>query len=263
MPLGAGSFDSAAETYDAARGFPPGVGEQVAKAAADWIGRGARVLELGPGTGRITKPLMALGMAVTGLDLSRGMMDHLRENTPPGHPPPALIQGDVVCLPLAASGFEAVVSVHVFQLIADWGRALAEVRRVLRPGGVFLNGYEWRPPDSPGARLMDRWRAILAADGQLALAASGRDFGDLRAALCQLGAACEERAVGEWTSTRTLARQLETIEHRTWSRSAGVSAAVYANCLAELKSWAQNEFGALDQARVVRHRFVWQHFAWP
>ncbi len=255
-------FDSAAESYDAARAFPPGVGEQVAQAAVDWMSRGARVLELGIGTGRIARPLLALGVGVTGVDLSRQMMAQLNASRQPAGPPLRLIQGDITRLPVVAQSFEAVLSVHVFQLIADWSAALAEVRRVLTPGGLFLNGYEWRPPDSPGARLLERWQEILRAAGQPALAVGARDFSDLRAELAGAGAACEERSVGEWTTTRTLARQLETIEHRTWSPGVGVSEDAYAQSLSQLRSWAVAEWGALDQEQRVPHRFVWQRFAW-
>ncbi len=261
--MATGSFDTAAASYDAARGFPPGVGELVAQAAADWIGPGARVLEVGVGTGRIAKALWAQGVTVTGLDLSRPMLERLRATMPTDRPPPALIQGDINWLPMAGRSFDAVVAVHVFQLLPDWAMALSEVRRVLPPGGVFLNGYEWRPPDSPGARLMERWRSILAEVGPAALAAGARDFNDLRANLVQTGAACEECAVGQWVATRTLARQLETIEHRTWSPAAGLSQDQLARCLAELSSWAIATFGALDQERTVPHQFVWQRFAWP
>ncbi len=255
-------FDSAAASYDAARGFPPGVGEQVAEAAADLFDKRARVLEVGIGTGRIAKPLLALGLNVTGLDLSRQMMARLRQTLPTGQPSPALVQGDAAHLPLSRQSVGAVVSVHVFQLLSHWSNAVSEVRRVLRPGGVFLNGYEWRPPDSPGARIMEHWRLILETAGRPALAAGARDFSDLRAELLQTGAAYEERAVAQWTTTRSLARQLETIEHRTWSPGADVSDNLLAGCLAELRSWAIEEFGALDQERAVSHQFVWQRFIW-
>jgi SAM-dependent methyltransferase len=256
--MSAGAFDTAAAGYDAARGFPPGVGEQVAQAAAAWIGPGARVLEVGIGTGRIAKPLLALGVNLIGLDLSQQMLERLRA-TPPE---PALIQGDANHLPLAGHAFDAVVSVHVFQLLADWTLALREVRRMLRPGGVFLSGYEWRPLDSPGARLMDRWRELLAKAGQPALAAGARDFSDLKAELIQNGAACDEQIVGQWSTTRTLARQLETIEHRTWSPGASATDAILSGCLEKLRSWAVAELGPLDQPHSVPHRFVWQGFTW-
>lgn len=265
--MSAGVFDGAAADYDAARGFPAGVGEQVAQAAADWIGPAARlpaarVLEVGVGTGRIARPLAALGARVIGMDLARQMLAQLRANLAAGQPALGLAQGDVYHLPIAAGVCDAVVSVHVFQLLADWPAAVAEARRVLRPGGAFLNGYEWRPPDSPGARLMARWRLILAAAGGPALAGAARDFGDLRAELVQTGAAYSERNVGNWSTTRTLARHLETIEHRTWPLSGGAAGAALAECFVELRLWALAEFGALDQRLTVPHRFVWQRFVW-
>ena len=270
--MSAGVFDRAAAEYDAARGFPPGVGEQVAQAAAGWIrpvtsdpaapSPAARVLEVGVGTGRIARPLAALGVRVIGVDLARQMLAQLRASLLAGQPAPGLAQGDVYRLPIAAGVCDAVVSVHVFQLLADWPAAAAEVRRVLRPGGVFLNGYEWRPPDSPGARLMARWRLILAAADGPALAGAAREFGDLRAELAQSGAAYAERTVAHWSTTRTLARHLETIEHRTWPLSGGAAGAPLAECLAQLRTWAGIEFGALDQPHTVPHRFVWQRFVW-
>jgi ubiquinone/menaquinone biosynthesis C-methylase UbiE len=239
------------------------VGEQVARAAVDWIGGGARVLEVGIGTGRIAKPLLALGMNVTGLDLSAQMLAHLQLTLPAEGAVPALVLGDANYLPLAAGAFDAVISVHMFQLLADWGNALSGVRRVLRLGGVFLNGYEWRPPASPGARLMARWRGLLEAAGQPALAIAARDFGDLKNELLQTGAAYREQNVGQWSTTRTLARQLETIEHRAWSLGAREPNGDVVGCLAQLRSWASAEFGALDRAHTVPHHFVWQRFDWP
>jgi ubiquinone/menaquinone biosynthesis C-methylase UbiE len=260
--MGTGSFNAAAAAYEAARGFPPGVGEQVAQAAVDWIGWQARVLEVGIGTGRIARPLLALGVNVTGLDLSAQMMGQLRTILPAGAVFPALVQGDANRLPFAVRVFDAVVSVHMFQLLADWGQPVSELRRVLRPGGVFLNGYEWRPPDSPGARLMQHWRQLLEAAGQPALAAGARDFSDLKDQLLQTGAAYREQDVGQWTTTRTLARQLETIEHRTWLLGGGEPGGALADCLGQLRSWALAEFGALDQVHSVPHRFIWQCFEW-
>jgi SAM-dependent methyltransferase len=239
------------------------VGEQVAQAAADWIGAGAHVLEIGVGTGRMARPLAAAGLRVTGLDLSAGMLAHLRTHWPGELAAARLVQADANRLPLAAGAYDAVVAVHVLQLLADWSSALAEARRVLRPGGVFLNGYEWRPPDSPGARLMARWRLLLAGTSEAALPTGARDFDDLQAELVRGGAGYAERVVGHWSTTRTLARQLETIEHRAWPVAAGPMNAAVAECLAQLKAWALAEYGALDQPHMARHRFIWQRFGWP
>ncbi len=256
------SFDRAADVYDATRGFPPGIGELVANAALEIIGVRAQVLEVGIGTGRIARPLLARGLRITGVDLSRQMMGRLLETLPPGAPRPSLIEGDAASLPLAGSTFDAALSVHVFHLIADWQAALAETRRVLKPGGVFLSGYDWRPEDSPGVALLKKWRAIVSERGFQGDGPGARDFEDVKAALVEMGATMEERAVGEWTRTRTLAQHIETIEHRTWSSTWAVPDDFFSRCLAELRQWAIAKYGSLDQEFTVPHKFVWQAFRW-
>jgi ubiquinone/menaquinone biosynthesis C-methylase UbiE len=256
------SFDTAASTYDQDRGFPPAVSELVADAAARLLGTRRRVLEVGVGTGRIARPLLARGVPVIGLDLSRPMMDRLRAHLPPGAPCPALLQADAEALPLPAGRLEAVVSVHVFHLLGEWLRAIAEVRRVLGPDGVFLSGYEWRAPEAPGSQLFDRWRQIVQARGGQR-EAGARDFGDVRQALVAAGAVFDEVVVGQWQVTRTLAHHLETIEHRTWSPAPGVDSSFFPACLADLRQWAAATFGDLHHTHVATHRFVWQRFAWP
>ena len=192
------TFDHAASAYDATRGFPPAISDRVADAAAELLGPGAQVLEIGIGTGRIAKPLLARGFRVTGIDLSRNMMRRLLDTLPPGASQPALLEADAERLPLASGRFDAVVSVHVFHLIAHWRRALAEARRSLKHDGILLIGYDWRPPDSPGARIFSKWREIVQArepDGDLP---GARDLEDITAALIDMGARMDERAVGEW-----------------------------------------------------------------
>lgn len=264
------SFDRAADIYDATRGFPPGISELVADAALEIIGTQAQVLEVGIGTGRIARPLLARGVRITGVDLSRQMMGRLLETLPPASPRPILIEGDAASLPLAGSAFDAVISVHVFHLIADWRAALAETRRVLRspdpasgrPGGVFLSGYDWRPEDTPGVALLKKWRAIVSESGYQGDGPGARDFEDVKAALVEMGATMKERAVGEWTRTRTLAQHLETIEHRTWSSTWTVPDDFFPRCLAELRQWAIAKYGSLDQEFTVPHKFIWQAFQW-
>jgi SAM-dependent methyltransferase len=257
-------FDRAAETYDETRGFPPGVADLVADSARNVIPPGARVLEAGIGTGRIARPLLARGLHVMGVDLSPKMMRRLLETLPPNAAPPPLAVADAAQLPFASGVFDAVISVHVFHLIADWQAALAETRRALKPGGFFLTGYDWRPVDSPGTRLLNRWRDIVRARGFASHAGPGaRDFDDVKAALLASGAILDEWSVGEWQTTRTLARHLETVEHRTWSSTWNVPDDFFPRCLDELRAWALAEYGSLEREFVTPHKFVWQRFRWP
>jgi SAM-dependent methyltransferase len=260
------SFDNAAHCYDETRGFPAGVEAQVAEAAIELLAGRERVLEVGIGTGRIARPLLARGVPVVGVDLARKMMQRLLANLPAGASRPPLVQGAAERLPLAAAGFDAVLSVHVFHLIPDWRAAVAEVRRVLRPGGIFLAGYEWREAEAPGARLMDQWRTIVQTHSagvvSPTLGPGAHDFADIRAELLAGGATLQEVTVGAWTTTRTLARNLEAIEHRTWSSTWGLPDDFFAACLTELREWAAETLGPPETEFVTPHRFVWERYGW-
>ena len=73
------------------------------------------------GHGRIAKPLLAAGVRITGIDLSRNMMNRLRE-TLGDLPAPALLNGDITRLPFASESFDAVIGVHILHLVAAGSR---------------------------------------------------------------------------------------------------------------------------------------------
>lgn len=255
------SFDRAAHIYDETRGFPPGIGDLVAEAAYELMPPSARVLEVGVGTGRIARPLLKRRVNITGFDLSRKMMARLLETLPAETVRPALVEGDAASLPFETESFNATLSVHVFHLIADWRAALDEVRRVLRPGGVLLSGFDWRPSDSAGDRLKAKWQTIIRTRG-VENQPGAHDFSDVDAYLRAGGATMDERAVGEWTRTHTLAHHFETIEHRTWSSTWGVPDDFFPECLAELRAWAVSEYGSLDREVTTPYKFMWQRYRW-
>jgi ubiquinone/menaquinone biosynthesis C-methylase UbiE len=149
------SFDRVADVYDATRGHPPEVSQAIAASVAALLPPGASLLEVGIGTGRIARPLMARGLNITGIDLSPYMMKRLLESLPPGAARPLLAQADAVWLPFPAGAFQAVTSIHVFHLIAEWQQSLREIVRVLEPGGIFLTGFDWRDRESPASLLND------------------------------------------------------------------------------------------------------------
>ena len=135
-------FDRAAGYYDATRGFPPGVEEQVAAllASAGALGASSRVLEIGIGTGRIAVPLARHVGQVAGVDLSAAMLARLAAKRGAQRVDPA--RADATRLPFADACFDAVIGVHVFHLIPRWREVLAEVARVLKPAGVLLHAAD-------------------------------------------------------------------------------------------------------------------------
>lgn len=96
---------------------------------------GQRVLDLGCGPGDGTAWLAAQGAAAIGLDYSAGMVASARrEPSLVGR----LVRGDAGRLPFAEASFDKVVCTNSFHHYPDHARALAEMRRVLKPGGLLV-----------------------------------------------------------------------------------------------------------------------------
>jgi ubiquinone/menaquinone biosynthesis C-methylase UbiE len=124
---------------------------------------GERVLEIGPGTGYYTLDLAAwVGPegAVEVFDLQQEMLDHTmrrveehRSADGAGLAPVSPTRGDAQDLPYEDAAFDAVVLITVLGEIPDQERALAEVARVLKPGGRLVVGELLGDPHyvSPGA----------------------------------------------------------------------------------------------------------------
>jgi ubiquinone/menaquinone biosynthesis C-methylase UbiE len=99
------------------------------------IARAQRVLDLGCGTGFLSARMAAdLGATVVGCDYSAGMLSEARART---HDV-AWVQGDALHLPLADGSVDAATSTEAFHWFPDPDLALAELARVIRPGGTLL-----------------------------------------------------------------------------------------------------------------------------
>jgi ubiquinone/menaquinone biosynthesis C-methylase UbiE len=139
MPNTLKSFDRSVSYYDETRGFPAGVESQAAalicKAAN--LNQRSAIFEIGIGTGRIAVPLLPFVNRICGLDVSRGMMDVLR-NKPRGREI-HLTQGLGTALPFENGVFDGCIAAHIFHLIDDPQMALNEVARVLKSGAPLIS----------------------------------------------------------------------------------------------------------------------------
>lgn len=96
----------------------------------------ARVLELGCGTGRLLRHFSPRFPNFEGMDASGGMLAVAKRAAKSGRA--SLVQGSAYALPYASGAFDAVYAVLVINLLAQYPAALAEVSRILRPGGRFV-----------------------------------------------------------------------------------------------------------------------------
>lgn len=117
-----------------------------------WLAAGARgrVLDLGTGTGR-NLPLFPPGTRVVGLEPFLPVLLAARRRAPGA----LLVVGDAQALPFAGRSFDTVASGLVFCSVPDPLQGLAEVRRVLAPGGELRMIEHVRHPRPALARLQD------------------------------------------------------------------------------------------------------------
>lgn len=141
---------------------------------------GRVVLDVGAGTGAVSRRLVAAGATVLAVDASWPMLAHDASSRPPA------VVGDIHHLPLVDNAVDGAAAAFVLNHLPDPVAALLEVRRVVREGGfivasVFsvadvpaaksaidtaLEGAGWKPPDW--------YRFFKSVEGRLGSAASMR-----------------------------------------------------------------------------------------
>ncbi len=248
-------FDAIAGAYDQVRGHPPEVAGQIGRAIATIAGDQALVLELGVGTGRIALPVAAAGCRVVGVDISADMLHVARAKE--GGGALWLLQGDIERLPFADGVFDATLAVHVLHLARDWRSVLAEAMRVLRPGGVFIQGRDWRDPQSCVGRLRSKLRETL-----IDLLPGSRPPGAGAAvgqALTKLGATVEPEVVAAvWVAPISPAQVLEEMASRSDAETWVLDNVTLSAALERLRAWAATVYDDLDRTEEVERRFVIQ-----
>jgi demethylmenaquinone methyltransferase/2-methoxy-6-polyprenyl-1,4-benzoquinol methylase len=168
---------------------------------------GQAALDLATGTGDIARLLrQAIGGEgrVVGLDFSAGMLGFARQ-----HPVGAGIewlQGDMLALPFPDASFDVVTVGFGLRNVADLDRALAEIARVLRPGGRFGSLETGRP----------RWAVMRAVVGLHSAAAPvlGRLMAGEGDAYRYLHASAQAFADQDTLGERCRAAGLEAVEVR-------------------------------------------------
>ena len=237
------SFDRAADFYDQTRDFPEPVASQGIQAILDAAGAGARMLDAGTGTGRVSVPLLNRGADLFGVDLSTKMMGFLRGKFPSAR----IAQADVSKLPFPGKTFDAVLTCHVMHLVGPWREALSEYRRVLKPQGVYINARTEHVGESVHEQVRSYWRNLVKEYGIQSQRPGARDDKELLKALTTMGAKVTLVEVVRYPRTYVVREIIEGIASRTYSHTWDVPDEVMGQSLEELRSWARNEYGDMDR----------------
>jgi len=131
-------FDTWPERYD--QWFTTPIGSLVKKVEGELLldllepTRGERILDAGCGTGVFTQEVLSRGSKVTGLDVSLPMLLRARQKASGLR----VSVGDILSLPFPGNCFDKTISITALEFIADGPRAVSELFRVTRPGGIIV-----------------------------------------------------------------------------------------------------------------------------
>lgn len=129
-------------------GADPEYEEQILPLARDCLAGAQRVLDIGTGEGQLARLLVLDGAArVVGVDPTVAQLNVARERAGGAH----YARSDAYALPFPDASFDAVVVCLVFEHVIKLEPAIAEVARVLEPGGrfaFFLNHPLLQAPNS-------------------------------------------------------------------------------------------------------------------
>jgi demethylmenaquinone methyltransferase/2-methoxy-6-polyprenyl-1,4-benzoquinol methylase len=145
-------FDQIAPSYDLANWVMTGGlwgAWRAAFARHAPIPSGAKVLDVGCGTAELSLLLARMGASeVVGVDLSEGMIARGREKVARSRFAGRirLQRGDALALPFPDASFDAAASAFVMRNVPDLDRMLAEMTRVVRPGGHVVVMELSHPP---------------------------------------------------------------------------------------------------------------------
>ena len=137
-PPGLNDYDSFAEAYTASSeaNLVNAYYERPAMLALAGDVAGRRILDAGCGSGPLVAALRDRGATVTGIDKSAGMLKLARQRL--GDDADLHVAELGSPLPFPDDTFDDVTASLVLHYLQDWGPALAELRRVLKPGGRLI-----------------------------------------------------------------------------------------------------------------------------
>jgi SAM-dependent methyltransferase len=132
-------------------GVDPEYTEQIIPLIAQHLPTSGRMVDVGCGEGQIARVAAELGLDVLGVDPALSQVLVARERAGG----PTYVQGSATDLAVEDASADVVVACLVFEHIVDVDTALAEVSRVLRPGGRFLFLLNHPLLQTPGSGWID------------------------------------------------------------------------------------------------------------
>jgi ubiquinone/menaquinone biosynthesis C-methylase UbiE len=168
------------DLWSAGENYEPFIGRWsrlVAREFLPWLGvaAGTRWVDVGSGTGALTETILELcdPASVVAVEPATGFLGYARSRI--SDPRVSFEAAGAEDLPLADGSADAVAGALMLNFVHDQQRALAEMRRVARPGGTVA-AYLWDYPGGGMQLLLHFWTAATELDPEAAQFAEGSRF---------------------------------------------------------------------------------------
>jgi len=243
------SFDRIAGRYDFTRVLPEQQQQMIARGIMAAVGgtMGTRFVEPGVGTGRIAIPLLREGARYVGTDISPGMLGAFRSKLraePWLLGQVELFEGDAETLPLPPASVDVALTAHLLHLVPDWRRALDEIRRVVRPGGYYV-----QCSDDAGAihvAFRNEWNRLSEQRGVQAKPPVAPGPSQILAHFGLPATAMTSKTLARWPSPTKVSDALQRYGEREVSHLWAMAETDYTLLMAELEAWSIASYGSLD-----------------
>ncbi len=139
-PKQSASFSEIADRYDQSRSLPNTFLEEAYRRLVreGILPPNARVVDIGTGTGQLSFPLVMLGFAVTGIDISHAMLRVAGAKRRPGMKA-SFVVSDAQSIPIQVESFDVAIASKLFQHVGNWRLAVDEIFRITKAGGHFIH----------------------------------------------------------------------------------------------------------------------------
>jgi len=248
-------FSANAPVYDRRHGavLASGVAEYLASSGA--LERGARVLDVGAGTGRVAIAFASIGCKTVALDPAMPMLCELQRKALEHQV--RVVVGEGARLPFAKGSFDAVSLARILYLISDWQLVLRETYDVLKPGGCLFHEWGNGQADEAWVQIREKARALFQDAGiDSPFHPGARAEAKVEEYVTQLGfVRSTELPIGPGPAM-TLRDFLGRVASGELSYTWNVPKQVQESCLPQLQKWCEGTFD-LDRPVPIPRELYW------
>ena len=238
-------YGKIAHLYDDTRPLSPEVSKKICEYILELVKATpeTKFLEPGIGTGRIFLPIIKKGYAYTGIDISEAMMNQLRSKFQTIPENLTLIQGDAASLPFEDNSFDVIITTHVLHCLEDPLVGLTEIRRVLKPNGVYLACEHLHC--SYQEEFYQAFRNIIAKyqEKRDSKAENFLPFGEeMKQTLAEMGAEVEKVTAARWQQSQTVGELFNMYRSRAFGLCWLISEDDFNQAIEEFKHWCYRSY---------------------